>query len=110
MATAMSVILMALAALLFVSILRNAMMLFRVAIWQRFKVIRMMKKEGYSGPPFSVFSDNLQESRAMKQKAREANALQRFGTVDHDIWHRVHPDIKEWKKLYGTSPSFYRAL
>lgn len=107
MATAMSVILMALAALLFVSILRNAMMLFRVAIWQRFKVIRMMKKEGYSGPPFSVFSDNLQESRAMKQKAREANALQRFGTVDHDIWHRVHPDIKEWKKLYGER-LFYR--
>ncbi|OAE31519.1 hypothetical protein AXG93_3890s1080 [Marchantia polymorpha subsp. ruderalis] len=101
MATAMSVILMALAALLFVSILRNVMILFRVAIWERFKVIRMMKKEGYSGPPFSVFSDNLEESRAMKQKARKANALQRFGTVDHDIWDRVHPDIKEWKNLYG---------
>ncbi|KAG6553348.1 hypothetical protein Mapa_005083 [Marchantia paleacea] len=107
MASVMSVILMALAALLFVMILWNVMMLLRVAIWEPLTVIRMMKKEGYSGPPISVFSDNLKESIVLKQKAYKAHDLQTFGTVDHDIWHRVHPDIKEWKKIYGER-FFYR--
>ncbi|KAG6555862.1 hypothetical protein Mapa_002503 [Marchantia paleacea] len=78
----------------------------RLAIWEPLKVIRFMRKRGYSGPPLSIFKlDNKHEINLCRERAKQAwkdrTSESAIVTLNHDLAPLLYPEFQQWKKQYG---------
>ncbi|BBN10059.1 protein MpCYP813-like3 [Marchantia polymorpha subsp. ruderalis] len=78
----------------------------RLTLWNPLKVLRFMRKRGYSGPPLSIFKlDNSHELDLCRQRAKQAwndrTAKSGIATLSHDLAPLLYPEFKEYQKQYG---------
>ncbi|KAI4353442.1 hypothetical protein L6164_002391 [Bauhinia variegata] len=66
-------------------------------LWRPYALTRYFRKQGITGPPYSLFSGSLPEIRRTKKEARGMV----MDTYSNDIAARVIPYYHTWSSLYG---------
>ncbi|KAI4353444.1 hypothetical protein L6164_002393 [Bauhinia variegata] len=68
-------------------------------LWRPYALTRYFRKQGITGPPYSLFSGSLPEIRRTKKEARGMV----MDTYSNDIAPRVIPYYHTWSSLYGET-------
>ncbi|KAG6553035.1 hypothetical protein Mapa_005372 [Marchantia paleacea] len=95
-----SLVFWTLSAAIFLNCVAYLVALFRVTIWNPYKLHRIMRQRGYGGPPISWAMHNRDEAAEICLNSRTV-LKPIHGTVDHNIRHRVLPHYFEWSRRYG---------
>lgn len=96
-----SLVFWTLSAAIFLNLVAYLVALLRVTMWNPYKLHRIMRQRGYGGPPLSWTMHNRDEAAEIFLHSRTV-LKPIFGTVDHNIRHRVLPHYFEWSRRYGT--------
>ncbi|KAI4353437.1 hypothetical protein L6164_002387 [Bauhinia variegata] len=73
--------------------------IFMTVLWRPYALTRYFRKQGITGPPYSVVSGSLLEIRRLTKEAREKS----IDTHSNDIALRVLPHYHTWSSLYGET-------
>lgn len=76
----------------------------RENVWTPWTVTRHMRKQGYSGPPFSLLANNDREMSKLTVSAG-AEPFHLGGDLSHDFMPRVLAPFHTWRNLYGKHSS-----
>ncbi|KAI4349822.1 hypothetical protein L6164_010373 [Bauhinia variegata] len=75
--------------------------IFMVVLWRPYALTRYFRKQGITGPPYSIVEGSLPEIKRMMKDARGKV----MDTHSHDILPMVLPHYHTWSSLYGDFSS-----
>ncbi|KAI4349823.1 hypothetical protein L6164_010373 [Bauhinia variegata] len=73
--------------------------IFMVVLWRPYALTRYFRKQGITGPPYSIVEGSLPEIKRMMKDARGKV----MDTHSHDILPMVLPHYHTWSSLYGET-------
>ena len=68
-----------------------------ILFWRPYALTRHFRKQGVTGPPYSLLSGSLHEIKTMTKDAM----IMVMDTHSHDITQRVLPHYEKWSSIYG---------
>ncbi|KAH6798677.1 hypothetical protein C2S51_035161 [Perilla frutescens var. frutescens] len=68
------------------------------AIWLPFRVQRMLRSQGITGPSYKIVHGTTKESMILRLEAMKGPM-----ELSHDIFPKIQPQFYQWMKLYGKN-------